>query len=158
MPSLTRTGTELPWRQSQFMTLCRMFLSRIVDLEILAKDADTTKLVAQFLTVTVGISLLFSIPVLMVSGGIGVSAWTPEHFFIATTMLAVGGVSVLSWDAAMPDRRDLLVLGPLPVRMSTLFAAKIAALFAAPVLTIVSLNVFTGLLWPLLFASHGRGF
>ena len=31
---------------SQFATLFRVFLARIVDLEILAKDADTTKLVA----------------------------------------------------------------------------------------------------------------
>jgi len=137
------------------MTLCRVFLGRIVDLELLAKDADTTKLVGQFMTVLVGISFMFSAPVLLAGGGFGGSgAWTPEHFFIATTLLVVGGVSVMSWDSAMPDRRDVLVLGPLPVRMSSLFAAKITALFAAPALTIASLNVFTGILWPLLFASH----
>jgi hypothetical protein len=36
-----------------------------------------------------------------------------EHFFIATTMLAVGILAVLSWDSTLPDRRDVLVLAPL---------------------------------------------
>ena len=73
------------------------------------------------------------------------TSWIPEHFFIATTMLVVGAVSVMTWDSALPDRRDVLVLAPLPVRPSTLFAAKIAALFAAPGLAIFALNVFTGI-------------
>jgi hypothetical protein len=152
MPSLRQQ------QPSQFATLFRVFLARIVDLEILAKDADTTKLVGQFMTVLVGFSFMFSLPVLLVSSALPAPvAWTPEHFFIATTLLAVGVVSVMSWDAAMPDRRDILVLGPLPVRMSTLFAAKIAALFAAPALTIASLNIFTGAVWPFLFASYREG-
>jgi hypothetical protein len=158
MPNQWLAHGEWQWPQTQFMVLCRVFLAQIVDLELLAKDADTTKLVGQFMTVLVGISFMFSAPVLLIGGGFaGATAWTPEHFFIATTLLVVGGVSVMSWDAAMPDRRDVLVLGPLPVRMSTLFAAKITALFAAPALTIVSLNVFTGIIWPLLFASHDGG-
>ena len=149
---------EWEWRRAQFMTLYRVFLTQVVDLELLAKEADTTRLVAQFMTVFAGISFMLAAPVLVVGGGIaGATAWTPEHFFVATTMLAVGGVSVMSWDAALPDRRDVLVLAPLPVRMSTLFAAKISALFAAPALAIVSLNAFTGIVWPMLFASHDGG-
>ena len=157
MPRLVRGHGQWLWRRAQFVTLYRVFLAQVVDLELLAKDADTTKLVAQFMSVLVSISFLLSIPVLLLGGFPAQTAWTPEHFFIATTLLAVGGVSVMSWDAALPDRRDILVLGPLPVQMSTLFAAKIAALFAAPALTIVSLNVFTGIMWPMLFASHGEG-
>ena len=38
---------------------------------------------------------------------------------------------------------------PLPVKRSTLFLAKIAALFAAPALAIVALNIFSGVIWPL---------
>src|ERR1700761_2267799 len=102
MPKFRRGPKSLPW--TQFAILCRVFLSRIIDLEMLAKDADTTKLVGQFMTVLVGISFMATIPVMLIGGHLlGSSAWTPEHFFIATTLLAVGGVSVMSWDAAVPD-------------------------------------------------------
>jgi hypothetical protein len=67
-----------------------------------------------------------------------------------------GLITVLNWDSAFPDRRDVLVLAPLPVRASTLFLAKIAALCAAPFLAIVALNIFSGLVWPLFFNS-GKG-
>jgi hypothetical protein len=85
-------------------------------------------------------------------------AWTAEHFFIATTLTVVGVIMALNWASAFPDRRDLLVLGPLPVRPSTLFLAKISALIAAPGLVILGLNIFSGLVWPLLFASGKGGF
>jgi hypothetical protein len=72
-------------------------------------------------------------------------------------MTAAGLIAVLNWDAAFPDKRDLLVLAPLPVRKSTLFLAKVCALFAAPALAVVALNSFSGLLWPLLFRSENSG-
>ena len=50
---------------------------------------------------------------------------------IATTMLVVGLFAVLSWESTFPDRRDVLVLSPLPVRARTLFLAKVAAVGSA---------------------------
>jgi hypothetical protein len=88
----------------------------------------------------------------------GPQAWTPEHFFIETTMTCAGLIAVLNWEAAFPDKRDLLVLTPLPVRKSTLFLAKVAALFAAPALAVAALNIFSGVAWPFLFRSGGDGF
>ena len=76
-----------------------------------------------------------------------------EHFLIATTMLAVGLFAVLSWESTFPDRRDVLVLGPLPVRARTLFLAKIAAVGTALGLTIASLHALAGLAWPLALAQ-----
>jgi hypothetical protein len=81
-----------------------------------------------------------------------------EHFLIETAMTVAGLIVVLNWDAAFPDKRDLLVLAPLPVRKSMLFLAKVSALFAAPALAVVALNSFSGLLWPLLFRSDNSGF
>ena len=65
-----------------------------------------------------------------------VGAWTVEHFLIATTMLVVGLFAVLSWESTFPDRRDVLVLGPLPVRAGTMFLAKVAAVASALGLTL----------------------
>jgi hypothetical protein len=80
-----------------------------------------------------------------------------EHLLIATTMAVVGLFSVLSWDSLVPDRRDVLVLAPLPIRTGTLFAAKLAAVAASLGLVIVSLNVLSGLIWPLLFIPAAGG-
>ena len=68
-------------------------------------------------------------------------------------MLAVGLFAVLSWESTFPDRRDVLVLGPLPVRARTLFLAKIAAVGTALGLTIASLHALAGLAWPLALAQ-----
>ena len=145
-------------RNRPFRVLYRVFLLRVVDLELLSADAGPTKLVGQFATIFSSISFLFALPVLLFGGGrmTMTQAWTMEHLFIETTMTVAGLITVLNWDSAFPDRRDVLVLAPLPVRASTLFLAKIAALCAAPFLAIVALNIFSGLVWPLFFNS-GKG-
>jgi CubicO group peptidase (beta-lactamase class C family) len=141
----------------QFRVLYREFLSRMVDLELLSAHAqgDASTLLGQFAALLIFLSLLFSIPAL----GFGDSrippqanlifAWSAEHFLIATTMLVVGLFAVLSWDSTFPDRRDVLTLGPLPVRARTLFLAKVAAVAASLSLTVVTLHVLAGLVWPL---------
>jgi len=49
---------------------------------------------------------------------------------IAYAMITVGLVAVYAWDALTFDRRDAMVLGPLPVKPSTIVIAKLAALGA----------------------------
>jgi hypothetical protein len=149
-------------RRLHFRTLYRVFLLRVVDLELLSADGDPTKLIGQFATIFVTISLFFTLPALLMLMGTGslpgTEGWTPEHFFIETAMTCAGLIAVLNWEAAFPDKRDLLVLAPLPVRKSTLFLAKVAALFAAPALAMVALNIFSGVVWPFLFRADSGGF
>ena len=149
-------------RRLQFRTLYRVFLLRVVDLELLSADGDPTKLIGHFATIFVSISFLFTLPALLMLMGTGsfpgTQGWTPEHFFIETAMTSAGLIATLNWEAAFPDKRDLLVLAPLPVRKSTLFLAKIAALFAAPALAVAALNIFSGVAWPFLFRSGSGGF
>ena len=59
-------------------------------------------------------------------------------------MLVVGLFAVLSWDSTFPDRRDVLVLAPLPIRARTLFLAKVAASGAALSITVAALNMGSG--------------
>jgi len=147
-------------RKLQFVVLFRVFWMRVIDLELLSRDADPSQLAQQFGTIFVTLSIFFSLPVLL-SGGHRLSLsgeWTGEHFFIETTMTIAGLITLLNWDSAFPDRRDVLVLAPLPVRPSTLLLAKISALFAAPALAMLTFNLFIGLAWPLLFISGSGGF
>jgi len=119
----------------QFRVLYREFLFRIVDLEILSAHAlgDANKLLGQFAALLVFISMLLSMAAFTFAGSrmapVARLAFTLviEHFLIATTMLVVGLFAVLSWDSTFPDRRDVLVLAPLPVRARTMFLARVAA-------------------------------
>ncbi len=81
----------------------------------------------------------------MEEGQRGVAAF----LLINTTILVVGLFAVLSWDSTFPNRRDVLVLAPLPVRGRTIFLAKIAAVATALGLTVVMLHSLAGLFCPL---------
>jgi hypothetical protein len=148
----------------QFHILFREFLFRMVDLELLAAQGDITRLLGQFaallLVISSGLALggLFFGPGRMKPQALMIFLWNMEHFLIATTMLVVGLFAVLSWDSAFPDRRDVLILSPLPVRPRTMFFAKVTALAASLSLTVVSLNSLSGLIWPIHFIAPGAGF
>src|SRR5215469_10113229 len=149
-----------------FKTLYREFLFRLVDLELLSPDAqgDASKLLGRlgamlaFFSVYLGLGgLLFDhkgMPVPMFR----TISWTAEHFFISTTMLMVGLFAVLSWDSTFPDRRDVLVLSPLPIRTRTMFLAKIAAVGSGLGLAIGVFNAGPGLTWPITLSSDDPSF
>jgi hypothetical protein len=142
----------------QFQVLYRVFLLRVVDLELLADHGDSMRLLGQFAALLAAISFLFTAPLILVGGRLPEETiWTMEHLLIATTMVVVGLFSVLSWDSTFPDRRDVLVLAPLPIPPRMLFVAKLTALAAALGLSILALNVFTGLVWPLVFFPATNG-
>jgi CubicO group peptidase (beta-lactamase class C family) len=150
----------------QFRVLYREFLFRIVDLELLSAHAqgESTRLLGQFASLL----LFFSVVLAAWAGAWAatardermpplfhvIGAWTMEHFLIATTMLVVGLFAVLSWESTFPDRRDVLVLGPLPVSGRTLFLAKVAAIASALGLTLAALHVAAGIAWPLALAQY----
>src|SRR5450755_4071183 len=147
----------------QFRVLYRQFLFRMVDLELLSADAlgDSNKLLGQFAALLIFVSVFFLTGPAVIVGTSHMqsqvqqlAAWGAEHFLIATTMLVVGLFAVLSWDSTFPDRRDVLVLAPLPVRARIMFFAKVAAVGTSLGLTIVLLHCAMGLFLPLLCASH----
>jgi len=144
----------------QFRILHREFLFRIVDREVLAAHAqgDATKLLGRLASVLVIISIPFAGMALtlgdvhMDHAEIVMAAWSAEHALIATTMLVVGLFAVLSWDSIFSDRRDVLVLAPLPVRVSTIFLAKAASLAVALGAAVLTFNALPGLALPLVLA------
>jgi hypothetical protein len=147
----------------QFRVLYREFLFRVVDLELLAQDGDTSKLLGQFAALLIFCSLWLT-PVAGLAGAVGgrnpmvgmMARWVAQHFLIATTMLAVGLFAVMSWESTFPDRRDVLVLSPLPIRARTMLGAKVAAVATALSITVLALNSLTGVFLPLSYgASSG---
>lgn len=149
----------------QFRVLYQQFLFRAVDLELLSVSAqgDISKLLGQFASLLVFVSLMAAVMGLLFGGARMpapqrlAASWAIEFLLIATTMLVVGMFTVLSWDSVFPDRRDVLVLAPLPVRGHTLFSAKVAAVATALSLTVAALHSFAGLVWPIVLSPAHSG-
>jgi hypothetical protein len=142
--------------RQQFRVLYREFLFRMVDLEVLSPQGDIKDLLGQFGSILVYFSAMMALGVMffdphkMTPRAATTTIWGVEHFLISTTMLVMGLFAVLSWDSTFLDRRDVLVLAPLPVRPRTVFLAKAAALGAALGLTVAALNGLPGITWGML--------
>lgn len=146
----------------QFRVLCRQFLLRVIDLEALAVQADVTRMLGQFAGVLILIGALQTVAFLWMVGNphgtpaaLVAFALDKVTSFLAGTMLIVGLVTVVSWDAVFPDRRDAMVLGPLPVRPGMILAAKLAASGALLGIAVASLNFGMGTALPVVM---GRSF
>jgi hypothetical protein len=146
MPSFVRGLVErLPL---QFRVLYRQFLLRVVDLEALSVHADIPALLGQFAGVLILISVFRAVGLLVPTGRpritpaeIMTMAWSAEHSFLSMTMLVAGLMAVVSWDNIFPDRRDVMILGTLPVRPRTILLAKSAACGAVLSIGLLSLNL-----------------
>src|ERR1700721_2189633 len=139
----------------QFRVLYRHFLFRLMDVELLSASAggDSNVLLGRLGSLLIFGSLLSSYVALAVGAaaresGLPAALWGAERFAFSLTMLVVGVFALLSWDSTFPDRRDVLVLAPLPVRARTLFAAKMAAAGAALGLRLRQWNTLPGCAGP----------
>ena len=149
--------------KQQFRVLYRQFLFRVVDLELLSQSGDIGRLLGRFASLLIIVSIIFSMRAFGLDSSrtpynqLLIEAWPMQHAQIDVTMLTVGLFAVLSWDSMFPDRRDAFVLGPLPLRIRTLFLAKVMAVASALGLTIVALNALPGLVLPFALTPANRG-
>ncbi len=147
--------------RTQLRTLYRDFLFRIVDLEILTSGGEVQNLLVQFAAVLGAFSFVMVVLVIpryansrlpieaLLWGALG-----DQEFLIGSTIALVGLFSVLAWNALLPDRRDSLVLGPLPIRLRTIFLAKTAAIATALGGCVFCTNAFTGFAYPVLIRQN----
>jgi hypothetical protein len=145
-----------------FRTIYRIFLFRVVDTDLLSPGGDITRLIGQIAVIPILLGIGFTFGTMGLGGVRGprsemlIAAWGLEHALIATTILLTGLFSILSWESAYPDFKDVMVLGTLPVTPQTLYLAKIAALGSAQATVVAALCVLPALTWPLAMAPPSR--
>jgi hypothetical protein len=133
----------------QFRVLFSQFLLRVIDLEALSIRADVIGFLGQFAGILIMLSLILSAMA-------GFHPVETEQTLMSLTMLVVGLITVITWDATFPDRRDILILAPLPVRPRTILAAKLSASAAVIGLAVLALNLLPSLVMAMaLHASYG---
>lgn len=150
----------------QFRALMRLFAYRFFDTDILSVRGDLSSLLAQFAALLAALSLVIVLAVApkymdlyqhLTAAQLRAAAWSDQEFLLATSMAIIGVFTLLLWDALFPDRRDCLILGAMPVRIRTLFAAKLAALGAALALAVLAVNSLSGLVCPFLIVPGATG-
>lgn len=64
--------------------------------------------------------------------------------FVSYSMISTGLLTAFIWDTLVFDKRDAMVLGPLPLRGRTIVGAKLAALATFLIGTALAVNVVSG--------------
>lgn len=150
----------------QFRALVRLFAYRFFDTDIISVRGDLTSLLSQLAALLAAFSLVLVIVTgpkyaglyqHLTPGQLQIAASSDQEFLISTSMTAVGVLALLLWDALFPGRRDIMILGAMPLRAATIFRAKLAALGAALGLAIVALHAFTGIVCPFLIVPGASG-
>jgi len=76
------------------------------------------------------------------------AALSDKCFFLSLSMILLGFVAVYEWEMLLPDRKDYLILTPLPIRTRTIIFAKINALARFLLTFIVAINACPTVLFP----------
>ncbi len=147
-----------------FGLLIRHFFGRFFDNEIVAQDSDMRTNVVQTLgfVASPGIFAAFAmLPTTLRFDRPFAFGWllvNDYYFFVLYSMVVMGFVMVFEWDALFPDRRDYIILTPLPLGGGQIFLAKVAALIVFLGLFVFDANILGMVLCPLISGGGGAPF
>jgi hypothetical protein len=152
-PLIERCAARLPL---QFRVLHRQFLLRVIDLEALSIEADVPAYLGQFAGVLIMLSLCHAWGLLWFPPS-PIECWQYEQARIADLQLVIGLCAVLMWDSTFPDKRDAMVLGPLPVFPRTILLAKLSASATVLAIAVIALNCTSSIAMSVIFGGSPLG-
>ena len=122
--------------ETHFVKLVELFFRRFFDNEFISQGSEARLTVVNVLALLALPPILYTFYLIPVYDNIW--WYYPWQFpavslidrcrFVTFSMVIIGFVAVLEWDALFPDRRDYFILTSLPLKATTIFAAKITAL------------------------------
>jgi hypothetical protein len=146
-------------RKAPFRRLLELFQARFFENDTVSPDGDFETNIWQVLGFLAApgflITYLFMPQFLEMATKhlTGANYWALRMFrlfFPAFSFAVVGFATFFEWEKLFPERRDFLILGSFPIRLTTLFAAKFSALGLFLLLLIGAINFFPNVLGPLL--------
>lgn len=156
-----------PDRIGSFHALRSAFFTRFFETEI-TSQTDDLKGPFFWLLAALAMPGLF-IPWLMVFDWHGIALFkghialreasqAEKAFYLGFTMIATGLLTTIVWSSVLPEKRDTLVLGALPVDPRTIVAAKLAALGAYILLVAVSMHTLGAVSFGAILSTKGPPF
>ncbi len=151
--------------EMHFIALAKHFFRGFFENDFVSRGSETRLTVVNALALLAMPPILYTLYLINLYSDVG---WFfPRQFaavslvdhcrYVTFTMIVIGFVAILEWDALFLDRRDFAILTPLPLRAATICAAKIAALLAFLSLFIVDVAGVPTLLYPLVATMGLRG-
>jgi hypothetical protein len=151
-------------RRDQIRALTRAFLARFFESEI-TTGADDMKNSFFWLLAALAIPGLF-IPWMRVFDwqliatlhgleALREASRAEKVFYLGFSMVASGLLTAIAWSSLLPDRRDTLILGALPVEPRTIVTSKIAALVGYILVVAVSMHAMASLFFGSILSSNG---
>ena len=153
-------------RTPRFGRLARHFLMRLADSELVAPGGEAHQ------TAVTGMALLgalnFVIAFILVNREVfaplafekvrGITILGDASLLVALTMLFTALAGALAWDGFFPNKADAMTLGSLPLRPSLMLNSRILAISIYLFAVLLSTNLFTAFILPLLGSSHAGSF
>lgn len=140
----------------QLRALIRHFFGRFFDNEFVAQNTEIQVTVTKLLALLASPGII--LPCLRYTTYLGLDAYPPEMrlpmlwsdrcLYLSFSMLVMGAVTVVEWDALFPDRRDYATLMPLPISSRTIFLGKVGALALFLVAFTASVNAVSVVTFP----------
>jgi hypothetical protein len=141
---------------NQLGALIRHFFGRFFDNEFVSQNSDMLTTVTKLLALLASPGII--LPFLRYTTYLGLDAmppelrypmlWSDRCLYLSFSMLVMGAVTVLEWDALFPDRRDYATLMILPIHSRTIFVGKVAALALFLVAFTASVNLVSTVTFP----------
>src|SRR5919206_3366866 len=118
----------------RFKTLSRHFFSRFFDKDSISPGAEAHANVVQIVAMLALPGAFLSLAMLgdhpLIRSEL-TRFWLragDRYVFVCYSMVVMGFVMTFKWDSLFPDRRDYLILTPLPISLREFFAAKTVSL------------------------------
>jgi hypothetical protein len=144
-----------------FGVLIRHFFGRFFDNELVSTQGEVHATISKVIGLLAAPGLIcfwlmpkYTMLVFVPPKVAEAASLSDKMFFITFSMVVMGFVTVLEWDALFPDRRDFTILIPLPINLPSIFAAKVVSLCAFVVMFFVATNAIHTFLYP--FVAMGR--
>ncbi len=141
-----------------FALLTRHFFGRLFDNEVLSPGGDAAMSISQIMAILplpgtilslYYLCMKYTFKIAHVKSWAAVDSWSDRCFFVSFAMIVMGLATLLNWDTLFPDRKDFTNLAVLPIRLRTLFLAKVTSLILFMTLFSVVTNSVSGILFPL---------
>ena len=77
-----------------------------------------------------------------------------KTFYLGFSMIASGLLTAIAWSSLLPDHRDTLILGALPVKPRTVVSAKLAALAGYIAIVAVSMHAMAAFFFGAILSTN----
>ncbi len=141
----------------RFKVLIRHFFGRFFDKESISAEGDehanVVQIVAMLALPGAIVSLFTLVDHPLVRSEL-TRLWLrsgDRYVFVVYSMVVMGFVMTFKWDSIFPDRRDYLILTPLPISLREFFAAKVVSLSTFLLLFVVAINFFACIIVPYVY-------